>query len=276
MGSKLTLYHAPPSYYSMIARLALAEKGVDYDSVWIDIHLQRQQHSLAYAKINPKLTVPSMTTSDAKALTSSVDILNFVDSQVVADITFARGGNSECLLEALLAQPIEELTMATFFCKRPRLLPKAQRTLEKAIRQCEVLASKHPAYQSIFEAKIVKNQRRLDAFSTEMIKQTLADATQKVNAMLADIEQSLGEGPFLCGEQYGLADVVATVFLARLVFIGREQKLHETTLVADYFQRLKQRPSFKQADIWLHVQKSYPLRLILKFIRDRLFASPFN
>jgi glutathione S-transferase len=37
------LYHALSSYYSMIARLALVEGGVVYESVVVDIHLKMVQ-----------------------------------------------------------------------------------------------------------------------------------------------------------------------------------------------------------------------------------------
>jgi hypothetical protein len=39
------LYHAPSSYYSMIARLALAEGGIAYEPVFMEIHVRMsQQH----------------------------------------------------------------------------------------------------------------------------------------------------------------------------------------------------------------------------------------
>ena len=33
--SKPVLYHVPPSFYSQIVRLALAEKGIAYDSQYV-------------------------------------------------------------------------------------------------------------------------------------------------------------------------------------------------------------------------------------------------
>jgi glutathione S-transferase len=56
----LELFHAAPSYYSMVARLALAEAGVAYVSRLMDIHLAKQQLSPAYRKLNPHMTVPTL------------------------------------------------------------------------------------------------------------------------------------------------------------------------------------------------------------------------
>ena len=41
--AKPRLYHTPSSYYSMIARLALAEGGVAYEPVFVDIHFRMSQ-----------------------------------------------------------------------------------------------------------------------------------------------------------------------------------------------------------------------------------------
>ena len=57
---KPRLFHAPSSYYSMIARLALAEGGVDYKPVFVDIHVRMTQQSPDYARLNPNMSVPTL------------------------------------------------------------------------------------------------------------------------------------------------------------------------------------------------------------------------
>ncbi len=42
-GTKPRLYTTPSSYYSMIARLALAEGGIAHESVFVDIHFRMSQ-----------------------------------------------------------------------------------------------------------------------------------------------------------------------------------------------------------------------------------------
>jgi tetrachloro-p-hydroquinone reductive dehalogenase len=70
----LELFHAAPSYYSMVARLALAEAGVAYVSRLMDIHLAKQQLSPAYRKLNPHMTVPTLR-GPGLLLTDSAQIL---------------------------------------------------------------------------------------------------------------------------------------------------------------------------------------------------------
>ena len=54
---------------------------------------------------------------------------------------------------------------------------------------------------------------------------------------------------------YSAADVVWTVFLARMVLVGMEGKITERPALARYWSAMKARPSFSAADIWtkLHI-----------------------
>ena len=76
----LELFHAAPSYYSMVARLALAEAGVGYTSRLMDIHLAKQQLSPAYRRLNPHMTVPTLRGPDL-LLTDSAQILGYAAQQ---------------------------------------------------------------------------------------------------------------------------------------------------------------------------------------------------
>src|SRR5262245_34850637 len=50
-GAKPRLYHTPSSYYSMIARLALAEGGVAHERVFVDIHVRMSQQEPDYVRL---------------------------------------------------------------------------------------------------------------------------------------------------------------------------------------------------------------------------------
>lgn len=71
-------------------------------------------------------------------------------------------------------------------------------------------------------------------------------------ALLDNLERDLqaGAGPWVCGEQYTLADVVMTAFLARLCWLGPLVKeLEARPAVVAYWQRIQARPSFEAAAI---------------------------
>ncbi len=64
------------SYFSMIARLALEEAGIDYEPVFADIHVRSGQQSRAYARLNPNMTVPTLVLP-GRVFDQSRDILSF-------------------------------------------------------------------------------------------------------------------------------------------------------------------------------------------------------
>ena len=99
----MRLYHAPPSYYSMIARLALAETGIAYRSTILDIHLRQQQFDPHYVRLNPNMTVPTLVAGDA-TYTDSRDILELA-CPAKAD------SDTQRWLDRLYAFPVEDLTM---------------------------------------------------------------------------------------------------------------------------------------------------------------------
>ena len=89
----LELFHAAPSYYSMVARLALAEAQIPYSSRLLDIHLAKQQFSAVYRHLNPHMTVPILRGPDL-LLTDSSDILRYA-----AECTNTAWANPELQLQ---------------------------------------------------------------------------------------------------------------------------------------------------------------------------------
>ena len=66
------LYHWEPNANSGKPMLALAEKGVDFESHYIDL-LKFDQHQPEYLEINPDGTIPAMVHGDL-VLTESTPI----------------------------------------------------------------------------------------------------------------------------------------------------------------------------------------------------------
>ena len=71
------LYHWEPNANSGKPMLALAEKGVDFESHYIDL-LKFDQHQPEYLKINPDGTIPAMVHGD-RVLTESTPMMEYVD-----------------------------------------------------------------------------------------------------------------------------------------------------------------------------------------------------
>ncbi len=73
----LTLYHWEPNANSGKPILTLEEKGVEFESRYIDL-LNFDQHSPDYLKINPNGTIPAMV-HDGRMLYESTAMMEYVD-----------------------------------------------------------------------------------------------------------------------------------------------------------------------------------------------------
>ena len=110
----LELFHAAPSYYSMVARLALAEAGIPSISRLLDIHIAKQQLSPAYRRLNPNMTVPTLRGPDL-LLTDSAQILAYAAAHAVspwADADPARQTGIADAVAGHYAISIETLTFS--------------------------------------------------------------------------------------------------------------------------------------------------------------------
>ncbi len=79
--SDVTLYHWEPNANSVKPMLTLMEKGVAFDSHYLDL-LNFDQHQPAYLAINPLGTIPAMTHRGSwgtRVLTESTAIMEYVD-----------------------------------------------------------------------------------------------------------------------------------------------------------------------------------------------------
>jgi glutathione S-transferase len=73
----LTLYHGRTSVCSLKARLALAEKGVDFDSELLT--LRGDQFDPAYMRLNPNAVVPTLV-HDGQVIIESTVIMHYIDT----------------------------------------------------------------------------------------------------------------------------------------------------------------------------------------------------
>src|SRR5215831_8527833 len=113
-GAKPRLYHALSSYYSMIARLALIEGGIAYESSVIDIHLKMVQQQPDYVRLNPNMTVPTLVLP-GRNLDQSRDIA--VHALGVSEATL--DGDTKAWLDLHYGYEVEQLTFGGLLARNP-------------------------------------------------------------------------------------------------------------------------------------------------------------
>lgn len=254
-GAKPRLYHAPSSYYSMIARVALAEGGIAHESVFVDIHFKKSQQQPDYARLNPGMTVPTLVLAD-RVLDESRDIAEYALG--VSDVTL--DGETKAWLDLHYAYPIEQLTFGGILARHPLARIMIPRYLEATRRSLLARAAETPDLAKVYEARAAAFAERVRAFDPAAVIQLSEKRHAEAIGFMDRLEQTFGDGrAVIVPPAYGVADVVWTVFLARMEFAGLGAEIPKRPALARYWRAMQARPSFAAADIW---RKLHAVRLI--------------
>lgn len=254
-GAKPCLYHAPSSYYSMIARLALAESGIAYKSVLVDIHARMNQQKPDYARLNPNMTVPTLVLAD-RVLDQSRDIAEYAlgAGQTAPD------RQTQAWLDLHYAYPIEELTFGGILARNPLARILIPRRLRAIHHRLLAYAAAHPDLAQVYAARAEVFAERVRIFDADAVMRLAQKRRDEAIGLLDRMQETLGDGrAVMVPPAYGLADVVWTVFLARMEFTGLGAEIAQRPALARYWQAMQARPGFGAADIWT---KFHVLRLI--------------
>lgn len=240
-----TLYHMGISYYSMIARLVLAEKAVDYDSRELDIEVRFDNLYPDYARIQPKMTVPAMVHGE-QVLTGSDSILDYVARQLPGPDLYPNPLAEEWVRRHY-AFEVENLTMGRIANVNPLLRKLMLNKRDKQRRLCLKFAAENPDLEQLYQTKaetFVAKSQGLEG--NQRYEKALLESRQ----LLDELEQRLNTEPYVAGQEYSAADVVWTVFLVRLAFLRKHEEISSRPALADYWTRVQSRPSFQAADMW--------------------------
>lgn len=246
-----TLYHASSSYYSMIARLALVEAGIAYASHPVDIHRRAQQHEPDYVRLNPHMTVPTLALPD-RALTESRDIVEFAMP--------GAGDEARAWVDRHYTFPVEELTFGWFLSWNPLARLMIPRALASAEQRLRARAAEHPDLAAVYAERAEVFAARRRTFDPDAATALYEARLREARGHLDALEAALADGrATLVPSGYGPADVVWTVFLARIHFARLGDEIAKRPAVARYDEAATRRPSFEAADIWARIE---PMKLL--------------
>lgn len=254
---RIILYHMPPSFYSQVARLVLAEKKVDYTSYpAIAGPPIFETYQPWYIRLNPQGTIPTLVI-DGEPIDDSRKILKVVDERFpgpsLTPNNDALTAEVEAWLDAGYALP--ERVLAYGGDRFRRLGAVANGARRRAlVKQCRGNKELEDAYT----AKIAD----IDSFMASAGDDAqVQEALNLYDSTLDKLDAHLSEVPYVSGPSYGLADVLWTVIVARQFMLGR-QPLDNRAQVTEWYGRMKARPSFAQADVWEEFKPSRVLAAI--------------
>lgn len=235
----MKLFHGWLSSASRRVRLCLAEKGIDYESVPVDMAAQ-EHHSPAFLAMNPNGVVPALVLDDGRFLYESATICEYLDELSPAP-------------PLRPDDPFDRATMRNFIrWTDEKLLPNLL-VLNWSIALQPVASQWSEADLAEKLARIPTPERR-EAWR-RIAREPYSDAEkgaarEALLALIPRMETMLGSAPWLLGARYSLADIAATPFVARIAELAPEALAADAApAVADWWQRAQQRPAFRQARI---------------------------
>jgi glutathione S-transferase len=230
----LTLYHGRTSVCSIKARLALAEKGVNFDSRLMT--LRGDQFDPDYMKLNPNAVVPTLI-HDGKVIIESTVIMHYVDEVFAGaplipsdPLDRARVRMTEKFMDEYVHVSCMTITFAT--ANRASLARLKPEDMEAE------LAKAPDAKRSEIKRQVVAHG--LDAAP-------VAEALRRQEQLLDQIEAAMQRGRYIAGSSWSLADAAATPYVWRLDQLKLARMWDSRPGVAAWYERIRQRPSFKTA-----------------------------
>lgn len=255
----VTLYHAPPSFYSQIARLVLVEKGVPHTAKLAAAGPPVfETYAPWYMRLNPNGTIPTLVHGEL-AIPDSRAILDYVDAKFEGPSLTPSDAEQRAAMErtiaAVYAVSVREITYGSGTAGKVGPRVNAMR-----ITRLRKLGARHPDMREIYEAK----QRDIEGFAAAAADPAgVEQQGQRMFALLDELERSLAGREYVAGSTYSLADVVATVAVARMLMIGKDPLANRPTLAA-WYARMRSRPSFVGADIWEQFKVSRLLGMLAR------------
>lgn len=191
----LTLYHWEPNANSGKPMLALMEKGVEFQSHYLDL-LNFDQHSPEYLKINPSGTIPAMVHGDL-VLTESTAIMEYVDEAFPGPSLRPENPVDRWRMrwwmrffDQYFAPALSMIGWSVFV--GPSVRDRDPEELKRAIERIPLK-----------ERRIAWSKAIYNTFGEE----ELAESRRRIAVGTTALEQALTERPWVAGDSYSLADI---------------------------------------------------------------------
>ena len=233
----LKLYTAHNSICTQKVFLTLIEKGLDWESEYIDL-FKNEQYRPEYLRLNPKGVVPTLIHEGHPVIESTL-ICEYID-RTFPDAVFGPAGRLRPIADAAVEQAYRRRRVRSD--ARNQLLgdvPRQDARDDRGSR--ETGASGISAIPAAARA----SSRPMKKAKAPFMSQQGIFAFEK---MFREMEDDLSaQKPWLVGD-FSLADISLTPFVARLEYLGLlDIWIAERPLVQAWWTRAKSRPSFKAA-----------------------------
>ncbi len=253
--AQVTLYHWEPNANSGKPMLALEEKGVAWDSRYINM-LKFDQHQPDYLAINPQGTIPAMTHGDL-VLTESTAIMEYVDEAFAGPALMPTNAQDRWrvrwwmkFMDQWLGPSFSMLGWSAFVGPKVRQLPREE--LDAAIDRIP-LPERRKAWRK--------------AINGDFSPEELAESRRRVTLGIAMLEEELGRRPYVASDSYSLADI--NIFNSTYSLPVSQPELANRELTPNimaWLKRVYQRPAVQRTWAMGTTDLAHRYRLVMEEI----------
>jgi glutathione S-transferase len=231
----LALYHNDMSLCAQKVRVCLAEKGLQWENRHLVLRAGEHQQPW-YLKLNRRAVVPTLIDSE-KIVPESNVILEYLDETypdppLAPKDPYGRAGMR--LWTKQLDEDVHDASAA--------ILSFGIAFRHQYLERGELGKKMLEAIPNVF-----KRERRRDVVENGTGSKHFIVAVKRMVLLLDEMEEALAVQQWLACDDYTLADVAFTPYLARLEHLNILGMIGERHRVADWYQRCKARPSFHEA-----------------------------
>lgn len=206
-----TLYDCTTAPSPRRARMFLAEKNIEHETVQIDLRTAEQMGE-AYRKINPNCTVPAFVTDEGAVLTENAEIAAFLEAAYPDTPLMG-------------STPMEKAAIAkwNWRCESEGLVAIA-----------DALRNASPA---------MKDRALPGPHNVAQIPELAARGMQRIGWFFEALNTQLEENDFVAGDSYSVADITATIFVDFARWVKAYPQENQTALL-QWHENMKSRPSY--------------------------------
>jgi glutathione S-transferase len=231
----LALYHNDMSLCAQKVRVCLAEKGLEWESRHLVLRAGEHQQAW-YRKLNRRVVVPTLVDGEEVIPESNV-ILEYLDEKFPDPPLAPKHAYGRAMMRLWTKQLDEDVHDAC----------AAILSFGIAFRY-QYLDCGERGKQMLEEIpNLFKRERRRDVIEKGTDSRHFAIAVKRMVQLLDEMEEALGSRRWLAGDDYTLADVAFTPYLARLEHLDLLGMIDQRHRVAEWYRRCKARPSFRDA-----------------------------